>query len=152
MSELALTKVHGVLVPGNEETCERLEKVKNGEVLRGDFKKARNGLFLRKFFALLDIGYEVWEPAEIDTKWGKPEKNREQFRGQVTVLAGFYDTVFNLDGSVRLTPKSISFAKMDEDEFGKVYSSVANVLLAKVLGNYTRDDLDNRVAQILDFV
>lgn len=149
---MALVKVHGVLVPGNDETTERLEKLKTGDVLRGDFKKARNGLFLRKFFALLDIGYDAWEPGELDTKRGAPEKNRERFRAQVTVMAGFYNPVFNIDGSVQLIPKSVSFAKMDEDEFGQVYSAVANVLLANILGNYTRADLDNRVAQILDFV
>ena len=152
MAEMALVKIQGVLVAGNDETNERLTRLKAGDVLRGDFKKARNPKFHRKFFALLDIGYDSWEPGELDTKLGVPEKNRNRFRGQVTVLAGYYDVAFNLDGSPQLIPKSISFANMTQTEFEELYSAVANVLLVKVLGNYTRDDLDNRVAQILDFV
>jgi hypothetical protein len=41
---------------------------------------------------------------------------------------------------------------MDEDEFTQVYSKVADVLLQKVLRNYTRGDLDRVVNEILGFV
>ncbi|PHM38203.1 bacteriophage protein [Xenorhabdus mauleonii] len=37
-------------------------KVKCGDVLYADFKKARNPRFHRKYFALLNLGYEYWEP------------------------------------------------------------------------------------------
>ncbi len=74
MAEMALVKIQGVLVAGNDETNERLTRLKAGDVLRGDFKKARNPKFHRKFFALLDIGYDSWEPGELDTKLGVPEK------------------------------------------------------------------------------
>ncbi len=38
-------------------------KVKWGDVLYADFKEARNPRFHRKYFALLNLGYEYWEPA-----------------------------------------------------------------------------------------
>jgi hypothetical protein len=152
VSELALVKTAGVFIPGNDETTERMDGYKAGDLLIGEFRKVRNPKFLRKFFALLDIGFDAWEPGEITTTWGIPEKNPKQFREQVTVLAGFYVPTYNIDGSVRLKARSISFAKMDEDEFSDVYSAVANVLLRKVLIRYTREDLDRHVEQILRFV
>ena len=142
----------GILVPANEETGENMERYRLGDLLRSNFAKARNGQFHRKFFALLDVGYDSGEPEAIVTDWGIPQKNREQFRSQVIIMAGFYETVFSLQGKFRVVPKSISFSKMEEHEFSKLYSEVANVILERVLTNYTKADLDNRVQQVLSFV
>ena len=46
--------------------------------------------------------------------------------------------------------KSISFGRMEEPEFEKLYSAVVNVLLARVLTTYeNREQLDAVVDQIL---
>ena len=44
-----------------------------------------------------------------------------------------------------MTAKSISFAKMDEDEFARLYSSVVDVILARFLTNWTGEDMDKAV-------
>ena len=143
-----------ILIPlaGDEYTAEVLRSARRGDVLRGRFSKSRNPVFHRKFFAMLGVGYEAWEPGEIINRYGIAQKNFEQFRADATILAGFYEQFVRLDSSVRTVPKSISFDKMDEIEFRRVYSAVANVILQRVLVNYRKSDLDEVVERLLGFV
>ncbi len=60
-------------------------KVKWGDVLYADFKKARNPRFHRKYFALLNLGYEYWEPTGGTIS---PEE-KALVRGYVQFLAHF---------------------------------------------------------------
>jgi len=152
MSELKLIKSHGVLLAADDETADRIAHYLSGDLLIGTFRKVRNPKFHRKFFALLDVAYESWEPEPLASEFGAPQKNRELFREQVTILAGHYESSFSLDGSVRLRAKSISFAAMDDVAFGELYSAVADVILQKILINHSHADLDEQVDRILGFV
>lgn len=62
--ELQLIKHHsGILIPATPETSEILQsKIRLGDVLVAEFKKVRNPAFHRRFFALLNLGFEYWEP------------------------------------------------------------------------------------------
>ncbi|MDP2654602.1 MAG: DUF1367 family protein, partial [Candidatus Omnitrophota bacterium] len=120
---LSLTKTQIGLMPADPESDEYIRKLKPGQVIHGKFSKVRSYKFHRKYFALLNVGFENWNPAPIETRWGIPERNFDQFREQLTILAGYYETVFKLDGTFKLRAKSISFAKMDEAEFEKIYQS-----------------------------
>lgn len=76
------------LVPANPAARDFLHsKIKCGDVLYADFKKARNPRFHRKYFALLNLGYEYWEPTGGTIS---PEE-RELFRGYVKFLAHYTD-------------------------------------------------------------
>lgn len=131
----------------------RMLSMQPGELINVDVSFPRNPGFHRKFFALLQVGFDAWEPAFEATIKGEPVgKNFERFRKDVTILAGFYEPAFALDGTLELEAKSISFASMDDAEFEQVYSAVANVLLAKVLRNYTRENLDEHVDRIMGFL
>ncbi len=152
MTELALLKTPGGYVPATDQDADICLKHKSGDVIHADFKKMRNSLFHRKFFALLNIGFGAWEPGDINNQYGPAEKNFEQFREDVTILAGYYEQHVRLDGTIRVTAKSISFSNMEQEDFEKVYSAVINVLLARVLTNYAgRADIDRVVDQILGF-
>lgn len=130
----------------------RLFNLETGELVEVDFVVPRNPLFHRKFFALLQVGFDAWKPTL--THDGKPiEKDFEQFREDVTILAGHYIQTWTLDGEMRLRAKSISFRSMDDVAFEKVYSSVANVLLSRVLTTYRdRQELDNVVERVMRFL
>lgn len=53
----------GFLFPATPESREFLQsKCKLGTVLVAEFTKVRNPAFHRKFFALLNLGFEYWEP------------------------------------------------------------------------------------------
>ncbi|QDL31468.1 DUF1367 family protein [Serratia liquefaciens] len=64
MAQLQLIKQSsGILIPATPETSDFLQKnCKLGAVLVADFKKVRNPAFHRRFFALLNLGFEYWEP------------------------------------------------------------------------------------------
>lgn len=125
-----------------------------GEISFLKFIVPRNGKFHRKFFALLQVGFETWDPKRTrkSYKGMAVEKNFEQFREDITILAGFYEQTFNLKGEMRLRAKSISFANMQDDEFETLYQSVVTVLLREVCTMYSgRDELDEVVNRVMEF-
>lgn len=64
MAQLQLIKhSSNILIPATPETSDFLQsKCKLGAVLVADFKQVRNPAFHRRFFALLNLGFEYWEP------------------------------------------------------------------------------------------
>ncbi|MFI8319805.1 DUF1367 family protein [Kosakonia cowanii] len=64
MAQLQLIKhSSNILIPATPETSDFLQsKCKLGTVLVADFKQVRNPAFHRRFFALLNLGFEYWEP------------------------------------------------------------------------------------------
>ena len=64
MAQLHLIKQsQGILIPATQETSDFLQsKCKLGSVLEADYKLVRNPAFHRKYFALLNLGFEYWEP------------------------------------------------------------------------------------------
>lgn len=63
--ELQLIKQSNeILIPATPESSDFLQSnCKLGAVLVAEFTKVRNPAFHRKFFALLNLGFEYWEPA-----------------------------------------------------------------------------------------
>lgn len=127
----------------------RVVKMDPGEIIQVEMVFSRNPQFHRKFFALLNLGFDAWEPSLQHN--GQPvAKNFDQFREDVIILAGFYDQTWNLDGVMTVRAKSMSFASMDDAQFERLYSAVADVLLARVLGLYKdRAELDAVVEKML---
>lgn len=153
MKEIVLTKAAGgVLVPIDPQAAEYIAKLKMGAAVRATVKLQRNPRFHRKFMALLNLAFDHWEPAEATYKGQVVGKNFDQFRRDITILSGYYEMAVNLKGETRLTAKSISFASMDQAEFDDLYNAVVNVILKHVLTNYSRDDLDNVMDQLLGFI
>lgn len=151
--KFTLQKTTNGWIPADEETADAHRKMKIGDVLHGDFAKMRNPKFHRLFFALIKLAFDYWEPGEIDSKYGKPEKNFDQFRKDLTILAGYYTVVIRLDGSTRIEPKSISFASMDETEFQKLYQAVLTVIIERipVMCDMSKDEINFMVDAALAF-
>jgi hypothetical protein len=151
--QIYLTKTMIGLIPSDEKSREWFDKIKLGEAVHADFKKVRNYRFLKKYFALLNIAFDHWEPGQINSKYGTPEKNFDRFRADVTILAGYYESTIRLDGSVRIEPKSISFARMSESEFKELYSKTIDVLIKHVYGSkMTPEAIEETVKKYLEFL
>lgn len=149
--ELVLIWKGNCFVPATDQDMDLCLKLKQGQAIKSSWTRMRNYKFHCKFFALVNLGFDSWEPKEINSKYGIPQKNFDRFREDVIIRAGFYDLVYDLDGNCRPKAKSISFANMEEDEFEKLYSNTINVFLQGILANYTKDDLDKIVQDILNF-
>lgn len=67
----------------------KVKRLEPGEVFDFEIVFPRNSKFHRKFFALLQVGFESWDPGrKHKTHKGIPvTKNFEQFREDVTILA-----------------------------------------------------------------
>lgn len=125
-------------------------KMQPGELVSVEMTFTRNPKFHRRFFALLTVGFEAWEPG-LQHQGQEVVKNFDRFREDVLILGGFYDTTVALDGSLVLRARSISFSSMDDAEFEQVYSAVIDVLLRQVLTTYTRADLDRVIDELMRF-
>jgi len=147
-----LSKTISGLMPIDPDSVAWFNKLKPGEVVMAEFKKVRNYQFHKKYFALLTVAFDNWEPGEINSKYGKPEKNFDRFRKDLIILAGFYENTVRLDGSVRIEPKSISFAKMSAEEFAGLYSKTIDVLIKFVYKqNMDHEKLNQIVESYLMF-
>lgn len=124
------------LVPADEHAQTYCEKLSLTDILIGYFSKPRNVKFHRKYFAMINTAYEMWD-APLTAVWNgqtyEVEKNVETFREYLTVRAGHYDVVVLPDGSVKFIAKSIRFDKMDDDQFAKLYSDTINAIIKYVL-------------------
>lgn len=150
MEVLLIKRADGSFVPADAEQAELAARLPVGKVIRSDLKRMRNPRFHRKFFALLQIGYESWEPPLKEYRGHEVQATFDQFRATVTILAGYFDVSTSLNGRVRVTPKSISFGSMPEEEFEQLYSKAIDVLLQNVLVRYTRAQLDAAVNEKVD--
>ena len=142
----------GIMRPDDESSMEALKTIAVGAVISVEWKHPRNYKFLRKFFAMLKVGYDAWEPAEQEYKGLPVQKNFDRFREDVTIAAGFGEVVLNIRGEARARAKSIAFGSMSQEEFDKLYNAAADVLLQKILKTYTKDDLESVVNEIIGFV
>ncbi|MBJ8370485.1 DUF1367 family protein [Citrobacter cronae] len=85
--ELQLIKQSpGILIPATPETSDILQsKIKLGAVLVAEFRQVRNPAFHRRFFALLNLGFEYWEP----TGGAISSNERKLVTGYAKFLAAF---------------------------------------------------------------
>lgn len=156
MSELIMTKLPGgQLIPATDEDAAELMKIKAGTAVRVDVKQIRNYKFLQKWFTLAKYAYGIWEEGLIKQEYkGVPvSANFDRFRKDLIILCGFYEPVYNARNEVRLEAKSISFARMNEDEFEKLYSQTINVILTKILNGkgVTEEALRHHVDNVLRY-
>jgi hypothetical protein len=156
--EILLIRTPGGFAPADDEAQDQVKKFKLGALAKMDVVQMRNGAFFRKWWALVKLGYDYFvdtcEPQEYKGQPVLPEFDR--FRKDVTILAGFYRPVWNVNGEMRIEPESLAWSNMDEDRFAKLYDATIRVLLGKVFNGkrmraWTEDELRSVAEQIQEF-
>lgn len=113
------------------------KRLKLNEVYRVDIVKARNIDFHRKYFALINIGWEYLN--EEQTKFFKYD--REGFRKCVQIAAGYYNLTYSIKRKEWVEESvSISFEKMDDLEFHDLYNKVRDVIFSLIEGNVSEEE------------
>lgn len=155
MSEFALIKLPGGMFrPANEIDLERANKIKNGRYVTAEIKQVRNPEFHAKFMKLMSLGYEYWEPPEMELNGIKSVKSFNKYRYDVMCMAGFCKVVVGFSGKATLEAESVSFASMDDTRFQEVYKAVFDVLWRTVLEHVqgmTPEVVENTVNQLLSY-
>ena len=150
------------LVPAHQSDEDEMKKLPVGQPVRCKVTRIRNVGHHRKYFALLNYAFDVWEPptlsatdmqkaVKFDIMPADVEKNFDRFRKDIAILCGFYDTTVRVNGDLQFEAKSISLAKMDQQEFETLYDKTIDVLLKHVLRNYTGEELRQVVDQVMEF-
>lgn len=177
MATAFLVMRYGQLCPVGDGDAEVLQALLDGQVYRCEITKPRNIGFHRKYFALLDVLFEILpepDPLPLEdlrkyygTFWGRkfengkteadqyahlqPKKNRDRFRKDLAIVCGFFEVVTDIKGRTKIEARSISFANMEEPEFVQLYNATLDYGLARIATGKTRDEIERWVNQLLDF-
>ena len=111
--KLTMYKGLGGLKPLDTEDEEKLKTLPKDWEGFVTLKHPRNYEFHNKYFALMKLGFENQERY----------KNKDHYRYVMQMKAGFYDPVETDKGTIYL-PISVSFGKMEENEFQDLYEKV----------------------------
>jgi hypothetical protein len=144
-----------VLIPADRASFDAMEELQGlGGELKVKVTQARNPGFHRKGMAMFRFLFNLWEPT-LEVVPGAPvAKHFDAFRGNLTIAAGFYRQVFNLEGGFELIPDSLNWGSMDNVKFAKVYNRVLDVGLEMIgkADHITHDQAEAAINHLLGFV
>lgn len=137
MKIMLCKSLNGNILPAYDQDKENLKRFKAGEPFMAKVTKPRNLKFHRKAFALFNM---VFENQEVYT-------SLDYLRKDLTIEAGYYEERANIHGEVVKEAKSISFAAMDDLEFGKYYNAVIDAIVRCF--HFDRQDILDNVEEFL---
>ena len=130
------------LVPCDDNDYEEKKKLKLGEVYQVTISRPRNYEFHKKYFALINCAWECLN--EKQTEFFKDINN---FRKTMELNAGHCETIYSIERKEFIEQvMSISFDKMDNDEFESLYNRVFDVILKYPLKNISQEDFINNLS------
>lgn len=134
----------GVLACASEYDIERINKFKTGEMYEIDIKYVRNPVFHRKVFAFFQYCFQYYvSHLEHLSEYAQFDK----FRKDLTILAGYKEEYYSLDGSVRVEAKSLEFGKMDQDEFEECYQALIQAAIYHIFPQWDEYQLYNELGR-----
>ena len=134
---------HG-LVPLYDADYDEEKKLVIGQNYMADIKLARNLMFHRRYFGMLDAAWcllterqrQFFCGATYGEAFGK-----EAFRKSVQISAGLFEPIYDCkERRWQKSVKSIAFNKMDESEFEDAYRAVYDVVMGILSMNGTKKE------------
>ncbi|MFW5410759.1 DUF1367 family protein [Pectobacterium brasiliense] len=135
----------GVFCPAFEHDLPRLTKFKNGEMYTAELKLTRNPIFHKKMFVFFHFCFQHWSGENAGYECTDEATQFDEFRKNLTILAGFFETVTTIRGEVRVRAKSLSFGSMEQDEFERCYSAMINAAIKHVFAGTRDENILNRL-------
>ena len=123
--------------PANEVERDRLKRFKIGEMYEGEFKTTRNPAFHRKMFAFFNFVFNYWSADKTEWQYFDESKQFDTFRKNLTVLAGFKEVTYTIDGRVRVEAKSLAYGNMEPEEFEQCYKAIITAAIENIFDNTT---------------
>ena len=149
MKLLLLNTVHG-LVPLYDEDYDEKKKLIIGKEYKAEIRQARNIMFHRKYFGMLDAAWSLLKESQRMFFGGATYGEtfgKEAFRRSVQISAGFFEPIWDVKGRCwQKSVKSIAFDKMDETEFEKLYRAVYDTVMDLLaLNGVSSQDFDRMI-------
>ncbi|MFC6377553.1 DUF1367 family protein [Tatumella terrea] len=135
----------GVFSPANDTDFERLQRFKTGETYTAEIKLTRNPSFHRKVMAFFGFCFDHWCADNSGYECSDEFTQKEEFRKNLTILAGYFDVVTTIRGETKVRAKSLSFANMKQDEFERCYSALINAAIKHVFAGTKDPNILNRL-------
>lgn len=144
--KLFLLNTREGLKPLYDEDYDEKKKLRIGETYEAEIRLPRNLRFHRKYFALLRCSWEYLN--ERQQSFFKDDL--DVFRKSLEVTAGWCEPCFDLKTlSWFHIPKSISFEKMKEEDFNRLYDNVRDILFRAIIPNISQEEFDKNLKNFL---
>jgi hypothetical protein len=128
------------LRPVDAHGVDLLAKIKQGQQVEIIVKRARNGRQHRLYWALIGL---IHPQQRLYT-------TQEQLSNAMKCAVGWCDEVPLNSGKVMVTPRSISFANMDQTEFQQFFDKIIDLVVEKILPGVTSEDLKRELEEIVN--
>lgn len=141
-TEMLLIREGNKLGAAEPTSLEAIEAMRHGEIVTATVRRVRNARHHRLFMALLGI---------VFANQGR-YATRAQLLDAVKIATGHYD-LYTLPGKFPVqvcVPRSISFARMPQDQFEEFYGKAVAFIIGEVLPGLDREDLDRQVLEMAD--
>jgi hypothetical protein len=146
MAKYNYIKTHGgVLIPADEDEAERMTSFKNGEMYQVEIKRSRNPHFHRKMFSFFSFCFKYWCADNSKYELMTNEAQKKEHRNNLTIIAGYYDTVVDVRGETHYRAQSLSYENMDQEEFEQCCSAMINAALRTIFKNVTDKNILNEL-------
>lgn len=134
------------LVPVYDSDLDMKKRLKVGSTVRCRVTLPRNYGFHKKFFALVRLTYDNL-PLPLVERWNihSTDDMLRRFKHDL----GYYTSRTNDRGEREIEYRSISFAAMDEEEFGRFYNDCVNLVLYTYIRGLGREDLEEEVERFM---
>lgn len=133
------------LFPCSDWDIDEISEIADESVFDIELKTKRNYEFHRKVFAFMRYCFDHWDESLTKHKHKKPSVQFHEFRSELTILSGYYDEVYSINGSVKLVARSISYSKMAEEDIQAFYSALINAALEHIFKGCNDDNITNRL-------
>lgn len=137
MARFLASKSLNSLRPVDELGEAALRKLGHGEIVSIEIKRPRNIKHHRMFWALMGLVHDNLDHERYPTV--------EDLVAAVKINAGLRTRIELPNGETGFIPGSISFHKMDQDEFSKFYERVCDLIARHFLPGVNTDDLRREV-------
>ena len=139
MSEGVFIKHFNSLRPDDEMAQGIMQTIGAGEAVRVKVTRPRNLQHFRLYWKLIKVVCENQEHF----------RNKEELSDAFKIAVGHSDMARGPRGTEYYKPRSISFSKMDQAEFGAFFNRAVNFLCAEVIPGMDAEDLKREVGELL---
>lgn len=131
MANFVALKKLGSIRPVDQVGIDILAKLREGEQVMVEVKRARNGKQHRLYWALMNLIYS--QQSRYATL--------EQLSNAIKCAVGYCDEIETKGGKVLVIPKSIAFHAMSQESFTEFFDRVIELVTTKILPNVSDADL-----------
>lgn len=141
--KINLVKMDGFMAPASDLDAEAMAALVGGDEYQVTITMPVDPRFFRKLWKLFRFAFAHWKS---DREFFDEKGQFESFRKDLLIQAGYYNTFYRLDGSVRIEAKSLAWGQMQGDELRTVYNAVLQTVINTIFPEWDAQRLYREMA------